>query len=66
MSGDAAYWDEHVEMTAKVYDAVERNNYYLLKVNGNDPDAPEPFPRPGVSADPETISLTAFNDLIGG
>ena len=65
LSGEAAYWDESVEVTASVFDAVERLTYYLLRINGNDPDAPARFPRPG-DAEPPTVSLTDFNDFLKG
>lgn len=66
LSGDSAYWDEQVEMTAKVLDAVRRNTYYLLRVNGNNLDEPEPIARPGKSAEPETVSLAQFNAFLRG
>lgn len=64
LSGEAAYWDEHVEMTAKVLDAISWTNYYLLRVNGNELDPPTPTARPGESREPETVSLTEFANLL--
>lgn len=60
LSGEGAYWDEQVELTAQVVDAIERTNYYLLKVNGNQVDAPNAVPRPGHAVNPPTVSLGDF------
>jgi len=66
LSGPVAYWDENAELTASTLDAVNRLTYYFLKVNGNDPDAPERFPRPGEHKAPETVALSDFNNFIKG
>lgn len=66
LSGDAAYWDEAVELQAQTVDALDRLSYYLLKVNGNDPDEPVSMPRPGVSTEPSTVSLSEFNTFMKG
>jgi hypothetical protein len=66
LSGVNAYWDEQVELQAQTVDALERLNYYLLKVNGNDPSEPETVPRPGVSNEPRTVSLSEFNNILKG
>lgn len=66
LSGVRAFWDEQVEMLAQIVDAVERTNYYLLKVNGNELDAPTPVPRPGVVSEREAMSLTQFNQFLRG
>lgn len=64
MQGESAYWDEQVELTAQVLDAINAQSYYLLKVNGNDPSEPVPTPRPGVHAQPETGSLADLTALL--
>ena len=66
LSGEAAYWDERVELQAQTVDALERVAYYLLKVNGNDAAEPATVPRPGVSTGPRTISLSEFNSFLKG
>jgi hypothetical protein len=66
LSGPAAYWDEQTELTALLYDAIERLTYYTLRVNGNEPDVPEPYPRPGQHPQVDEITLADFNNLIGG
>ena len=66
MRGDAAYWDESVELLAQAVDAIRANSYYLLAVNGNKPDEPLPTPRPGAPTDVATGSLADFNALIEG
>lgn len=63
--GDRAYWDEHVEMTANVVDAIREQTYVLVKVNGGDVRMPDPLPRPGDEPAPMG-SLTDFNALIEG
>ena len=58
LDGAAAYWDENAELLASLLDAVERQTFYLLKVNGNDPPVPEPLRRPGkFRAEPKTVTL---------
>jgi hypothetical protein len=47
-------------MTAKVLDAIERNTYYLLRVNGQEVEVPESFPRPGWPFTDRTVSLGDF------
>ena len=55
-----------MELLAQTVDAIRANSYYLLKVNGNDPDAPDRIPRPG-SREPVAMgSLADFNALIEG
>lgn len=69
LSGVAAYWDERVELQAQTVDALERLNYYLLKVNGNNPAEPATVPRPGddhQQAVPRTVSLSEFNNILKG
>lgn len=51
-------------MTAKVLDAIERNTYYLLAVNGNTPQKPVPVSRPGESVEPETVSLAELGNYL--
>ena len=59
--GARAYWDENAELLAQLLDAVERQTYYLLKVNGNDIASPESFARPGVApVEPPTVSLAQW------
>lgn len=61
LQGVAAYWDETAEMLAQLYDAIERQTFYLLKVNGVDPPEFKRFPRPGVTAaEPQTVSLAQW------
>lgn len=66
LSGAHAFWDEQVEMLANVVDAIERTNYYLLKVNGNELQPPEPVRRPGVASEPDSVSLAQFNQFLKG
>lgn len=66
LRGDRAYWDENTELIASLIDAVERQTFYLLKVNGNDPPQPTPVPRPGESGEPVTVSLTDFANSLKG
>lgn len=66
LSGDYAYWDEQVEMTAKVLDAVQHLTYYTLRVNGSEPEWPGHLPRPGQSFEPETVSLAQLGDYLKG
>lgn len=62
----AAYWDESAELLAQLYDALERQTFYLLKVNGNDPEQPTRFPRPGEHVGPAAMSLTDFANQLKG
>ena len=66
LSGASAYWDEQVELQAQTVDAIDRLAYYLLKVNGNDPPEPSIMQRPGVSSEPQAVSLSEFNDFLKG
>lgn len=66
LSGEHAYWDQQVELTANVLDAIERLTYYTLRINGTELDQPKPFPRPGVSTEPETVSLAQLGDYLKG
>lgn len=64
LRGEHAYWDEQVELTAQLVDAMRANSYYLLRVNGNDATEPTPVPRPGESGQPEAGTLADFNALL--
>ncbi len=65
LQGDSAFWDEQVELTAQVLDAVKANTFYLLKVNGNEPPTPVLTPRPGAKAvEPASMSLADFNAMM--
>ncbi|MET4780807.1 hypothetical protein [Glaciihabitans sp. UYNi722] len=67
LSGVSAYWDENAELLAQIFDAMERQTYYLLKVNGNDPSEPVPLQRPGQKiVEPETVSLAEFSGFLNG
>lgn len=66
LQGPSAYWDERVELAAQLVDAIRIQSFYLLKINGNDPQEPTPIPRPG-AATARAGSLADFNAfLIGG
>jgi hypothetical protein len=66
LQGEHAYWDEAESLLAEVLDAVERQTYYLLAVNGNEAPIPTPFPRPGAKpAEPQTVSLSDFVNSLG-
>jgi hypothetical protein len=61
LRGARAFWDEQVELTAQLIDAVNVQSYYLLKVNGQDSARqPEPVTRPGVENKTPVSSLSDF------
>ncbi len=64
LQGPGAYWDEQVELLAQIVDAVRVNSYYLLRVNGGDPDEPQPTRRPMVGP-VVSVGLADFDALIG-
>ena len=67
MSGPFAYWDESVRALADVYDAIQHNTNVLLRVNGNTPDDPEPYPRPnGEPAVVEELSMAELFERTKG
>ncbi len=67
LQGDAAYWDEPVELLAQAVDAIREQSYYLLRVNGNDAEPHTTVKRPGrAQAEQPSGSLADFNALIGG
>lgn len=46
-AGEFAYWDERMNALANIYDAIERLNYYTVRVQTEDRvDKPTPYPRP--------------------
>ena len=50
-----------------MFDAVQRLTYYFLSVNNNDPDQPDPYPRPGAAQTVEVAaSLDDFNAFLKG
>lgn len=64
--GRRSEWSQQDELLAAVLDAARENTYYLLAVNGNKPEYPKPFPRPGVTAaEPEAVSLSGFASFLG-
>jgi hypothetical protein len=66
LRGDQAYWDEQVELTAQLIDAVNINSYYLLRVNGSTTAAvPQPTKRPAsAQTDVPVSSLSEFAAFI--
>lgn len=61
MSGPFAFWDESVAVLANIYDAIQMNTTVLLKVNGNTPDDPIPYPRP--SSEPVEVEELSMAEL---
>ena len=63
-------WDNSVELLASVVDAVNVLTRVLINVNSERPDTnpvpqvPRPYEVTATDATPETISLTAFGDLL--
>lgn len=50
LRGEQAYWDEQVELTAQLVDAVNTNSYILRRAHfEGTPEKPEPIQRPGVA-----------------
>ncbi len=63
--GERADWDQQAELLATVVDRLGALSYYLLRVNGNDPREPDPFPRPGhVTPEIPTVSLKALASFL--